>query len=192
MKTRPESLALLYEHTETDSLRKHALAVEAVMRHFARELGEDEELWGQTGLLHDFDYEKHPTEAEHPTWGCALLRELGYPDELIHAILGHAEYTGVARTSRLDRYLFACDELTGLVTAVALVRPNKSIHEVEVKSVKKKLKDKGFARTVNRDDVRKGFEELGVVPEEHIGEVIRALRGVAAEVGLAGTGSGGE
>jgi len=190
MKTREEALALLHEHTETDSLRKHALAVEAVMRHFARRLGEEEELWGQTGLLHDYDYEQHPTPEEHPTWGCGLLRDRGWPDELIQAILGHAEYTGVARETRLAKYLFACDELTGLVTAVALVRPNKSIHEVEVKSVRKKLKDKSFARTVNRDDVKKGFEEIGVPAEEHIAEVIAALRDVADEVGLAGTVAG--
>ncbi len=189
MKTRDDALALLFEHTETDSLRKHALSVEAVMRHFARKSGEDEELWGMTGLLHDFDYEKHPTPEEHPTWGCALLREQGYPEELVVAILGHADYTNVPRETLLARTLFACDELTGLVTAVALVRPNKSIHEVEVKSVKKKLKDKGFARTVNRDDVRKGFEELGVTPEEHVAEVIAALRAVAEEVGLAGAGA---
>lgn len=190
MKSRDEAIALLFEHTETDSLRKHGLAVEAVMRHFARKLGEDEEIWGICGLLHDFDYEKHPTPEEHPTFGCALLREQGYPEPIIQAILGHAEYTGVARETQLARYLFACDELTGLITAVALVRPNKSIHEVAVKSVKKKLKDKSFARSVNRDDVRLGFEELGVDPGEHIQEIISALAGVAAEIGLEGTAPG--
>lgn len=183
---RAAALALLHEHTETESLRKHALAVEAVMRHFARKLGEDETTWGITGLLHDFDYEKHPTPEEHPRFGAAILQQRGYPDAVIEAILGHAEYTGVARASLLAKYLFACDELTGLVTAVALVRPNKSIHEVEVKSVKKKLKDKSFARTVNRADVEQGFAELGVEPDQHIAEVIAALKGVAESIGLAG------
>jgi putative nucleotidyltransferase with HDIG domain len=186
MKRREDALALLYEYTRTDSLRKHARSVEAVLRHFARKLGEPEDLWGLAGLLHDFDYERHPSPDEHPMVGCAILEQQGYPQEVIRAILGHAEYTGTPRDSNLARYLFACDELTGLITAVALVRPNQSIHEVEVKSVRKKLKDKSFARTVNRDDVRKGIEELGVDPDAFISEVIGALREVAEEIGLSG------
>ncbi len=188
MNTRADALALLCEHTRSDSLRKHALAVEAVMRHFARKFGADEDLFGLTGLLHDFDYEEHPTAEEHPAWGCALLREQGYPEELISAILGHAQYTNVPRDSLMARCLFACDELTGMIVAVALVRPGKSIHEVSVDSVKKKLKDKAFARSVNRDEVQQGFAELGVDPAAHIAEVIEALKGVAAEIGLAGAG----
>ncbi|MBI4878445.1 MAG: HDIG domain-containing protein [Planctomycetes bacterium] len=188
MKTRAQALALLHEHTRSDSLRKHALAVEAVMRHFARKFGADEDLFGMTGLLHDFDYEEHPTPVEHPAVGCAILREQGYPEELIAAILGHAQYTGTPRDSLLARCLFACDELTGMIIAVALVRPGKSIHEVTADSVRKKLKDKAFARSVNRDEVKLGFAELGVDPAAHIAEVIEALKGVAAEIGLAGTG----
>lgn len=192
MKTRSEALALLHEHTETDSLRKHALAVEAVMRHMAARRGasaDEIELWGMTGLLHDFDYEKHPTPEEHPTFGARILRAQGYPEDLVVAILGHAEYTNVPRATDLARFLFACDELTGFVTAVALVRPNKSIHKVEAASVLKKLKDKAFARSVNRDDVKKGFVELGVDPAAHVTEVITALKGVAPEIGLAGLGA---
>ncbi|MFH0946012.1 MAG: HDIG domain-containing metalloprotein [Planctomycetota bacterium] len=188
MKNREEALALLHEYTQSDSLQKHALSVEAVMRHFARKLGEDEEGWGLTGLLHDFDYERHPTAEEHPVVGCRILEERGYPHEIIQAILGHAEHTHTPRETAMARHLFACDELAGMITAVALVRPNKSIHEVEVKSVKKKLKDKSFARTVNRDDVKKGMEELGVEPTEFIAEVIAAMRGVAKEIGLDGEG----
>jgi putative nucleotidyltransferase with HDIG domain len=184
-KTREEALALLHEYTETQSLRRHALAVEAVMRHFARKLGDDEHLFALAGLLHDFDYEKYPTPDLHPTFGSRILRERGYPEEVIHAILGHAEYTNTPRVSALDRYLFACDELTGFVCAVALVQPNKTIDEVQPKSVLKKLKDKSFARSVNRDDIRKGFEEIGVAPDVHVAEVIEALKGVAKEIGLA-------
>lgn len=189
MKNREEALALLHEYTQSDSLRKHALSVEAVMRQFARKLGEDEERWGLTGLLHDFDYERHPTVEEHPVVGCRILEEQGYPHDVIQAILGHAEHTNTPRETEMAKYLFACDELAGMITAVALVRPSKSIHEVEVKSVRKKLKDKGFARSVNRDDVRKGMEEIGVEPAEFIAEVVAAMRGVAVEIGLDGTGS---
>lgn len=189
MRTRSDALALLHQHTETDSLRKHALAVEAVMRHFANQRGlspEEIEMWGMTGLLHDFDYEKHPTPEEHPTFGAAILRAQGYPEELVVAILGHAEYTHTPRVTDLARYLFACDELTGFVTAVALVKPKKSIFEVEPPSVLKKLKDKAFARSVNRDDVRRGFEEIAVDPTSHVLQVIEALKGVAKEIGLQG------
>ncbi len=177
---------LLCEYTKGEGLRKHGLAVEAVMRHFARKHGEDEESWGIVGLLHDFDYEQHPSEAQHPSEGAPILRERGYPEEVVRAILGHADYTGVPRDTLMARVLFAVDELTGFITAVALVRPNKSIHEVEPRSVRKKLKDKAFARSVNRDDIVKGAEELGVELPEHIAEVIEAMRPVAGELGLAG------
>lgn len=177
---------LLCEYTKGEGLRKHGLAVEAVMRHFARKHGEDEETWGIVGLLHDFDYERHPNEAQHPSEGAPILRERGYPEEVVRAILGHADYTGVPRDTLMARVLFAVDELTGFITAVALVRPNKSIHEVEPRSVRKKLKDKAFARSVSRDDIVQGAEELGVELPEHIAEVIEAMRPVAGELGLAG------
>ena len=195
MPNRDEAWALLCEHTQNDSLRKHALAVEACVRAYARKNGADEELWGLTALLHDFDYERwpnaahHPTE-EHPYAGTLILRERGYPEEMIHAILGHANYSGVARTSPLDHTLFACDELAGFLTACALVKPTKSIHEVEASSVKKKLKDKAFARGVSREDVYRGAEELGVPLEEHIAFCIGAMREAAGSLGLTGTASG--
>src|SRR5579862_7407223 len=188
---REEAWSLLCEYTQSESLRKHALAVEACVRAYARKNGADEELWGITALLHDFDYERwpnaehHPTQ-EHPYEGSKILREKGYPEEMIHAILGHADYSGVARLSALDHALFACDELAGFLTACALIKPSKSIHEVETASVKKKLKDKAFARGVNRDDVYKGAEELGVPLEEHIAFCIEALRAVAPQLGLNG------
>lgn len=188
---RNDAWKLLCEHTQSESLRKHALAVEACVRAYARKTGADEELWGVTALLHDFDYERwpnaeHRADAEHPFEGSKILRQLGYPEETIHAILGHAGYCGVARTSPLDHTLFACDELAGFLTACALVRPSKSIHEVETASVKKKLKDKAFARGVSREDVYKGAEELDVPLDEHIALCIAAMRGSAAELGLAG------
>ena len=177
---------LLCEYTKGEGLRKHGLAVEAVMRHFARKHGEDEETWGIVGLLHDFDYEQHPNEAQHPSEGALILRERGYPEEVVRAILGHADYSGVPRDTLMARVLYGVDELTGFVTAVALVRPTKSVHEVEPPSVRKKLKDKAFARSVNRDDIAKGLQELGVEPDQHIAEVIEAMRAVAGELGLAG------
>jgi putative nucleotidyltransferase with HDIG domain len=191
MPNRNDAWKLLCEYTQSESLRKHALAVEACVRAYAGKVGGDEELWGITALLHDFDYERwpnaehHPTQ-EHPFEGSKILRERGYPEEMIRAILGHAEYSGVARVSPLDHALFACDELAGFLTACALIKPSKSIHEVEAASVKKKLKDKAFARGVSRDDVYKGAEELGVPLEEHIAFCIAALRGVAAALGLNG------
>lgn len=189
--TRAESWNLLCEYTQSESLRKHALAVEACVRAYARTFSADEELWGIAALLHDFDYERwpnaahHPTE-EHPYEGSKVLRQRGYPEPMIHAILGHADYCNVPRISPLDKTLFACDELAGFLTACALIKPSKSIHEVEAASVKKKLKDKAFARGVNRDDVYKGAEELGVPLEEHIAFCIKALRSVATELGLNG------
>ncbi|HUO35150.1 MAG TPA: HDIG domain-containing protein [Candidatus Acidoferrum sp.] len=189
---RNDAWKLLCEYTQSESLRKHALAVEACVRAYARRSGADEELWGVTALLHDFDYERWPNadrraDAEHPFEGSKILRQLGYPEETIDAILGHADYSGVPRTSPLARTLFACDELAGFLTACALIKPSKSIHEVETASVKKKLKDKAFARGVSREDVYKGAEELGVPLEDHIAFCIAAMRAAAGELGLAGT-----
>ena len=185
---RESAWALLCEYTQTEGLRKHGLAVETVMRHFARKLGEDEDVWGITGLLHDFDYERWPTAEGHPFEGNRILKERGYPDEVTTAIMGHADYSGVPRETPMAKTLFAVDELTGFVTAVALVRPNKSIFEVEPPSVRKKMKDKAFARQVSRDDIINGADQLGVDLDAHIAEVIAALRANAAALGLAGTG----
>jgi putative nucleotidyltransferase with HDIG domain len=175
---------LLCEYTQSEGLRKHGLAVEAVMRHFAREHSEDADLWGITGLLHDFDYERYGEQ--HPMAGSPVLRERGYPDEMVKAILGHSNESGVARESRLAKVLYAVDELTGFITAVALMRPNKSLAEVEPASVRKKMKDKAFARSVNRDDIVQGAGELGVDLDAHIAEVTEAMRPVAADLGLGG------
>ena len=183
MPTRDDAWELLCEFTKGESLRKHALAVEAVMKAYALRLGEDEENWGLAGMLHDFDYEMYPNPPDHPLKGSEVLKERGYSDEIRTAILGHANYTGVARDTLLARGLYACDELTGFVIAAALVRPN-GIWDLESKSVKKKLKDKAFARTVNRDEVYEGAEELGVDLAAHIDFIIAALREVAADVGL--------
>jgi putative nucleotidyltransferase with HDIG domain len=183
MPTREDAWDLLCEYTKGESLRKHALAVEAVMKAYARRLGEDEEKWGVAGMLHDFDYEMYPNPPDHPLKGSEVLKERGYSDEIRTAILGHANYTGVPRDSVLGRGLYACDELTGFVIASALVRPN-GIWDLESKSVKKKLKDKAFARTVNRDEVYEGAGEFGVDLGEHIDFIIAALREVAADVGL--------
>jgi putative nucleotidyltransferase with HDIG domain len=188
---RTDAWSLLCEYTQSESLRKHALAVEACVRAYARKLGGDEEIWALAGLLHDFDYERwpnaehHPAQ-EHPYAGSLILRERGYPEEVITAILGLANYSGVPRVLPLDKTLFACDELAGFLTACALIKPSKSIHEVEAASVKKKLKDKAFARGVSRDDVYKGAEELGVPLDEHIAFCIEALRSVAPALGLNG------
>jgi putative nucleotidyltransferase with HDIG domain len=184
---RQKAWHLLTEHTQSDSLRKHALAVEAAMRHYARKCGENEELWGIVGLLHDFDYERYPNPPDHPTKGSEILRANGYPEEVVYAIASHAEYMGLVRNTPMSKTLYAVDELAGFLTACALVRPNKSIIGLEVSSVKKKLKDKAFARNVNREDIRIGTEELGVALEEHIREVIVALQGAARELGLDGT-----
>jgi putative nucleotidyltransferase with HDIG domain len=178
---------LLCEYTKTEPLRKHALAVEAAMRAYARKFGADEEQWAVVGLLHDFDYEVHPTLDEHPTKGAEIMRQRGWPEEIIYAVLSHADHLGLERKTPLHRAIYAVDELTGLIIAVALVRPSKSIYEVKVKSVRKKMKDKSFARTVNREDVIKGAEQLGVELNEHIAFVIEALKPVAAELGIAGT-----
>jgi putative nucleotidyltransferase with HDIG domain len=178
---------LVCEYTQSESLRKHMLAVEACMRAYARKFGEDEEKWAITGLLHDFDYEKYPTPQEHPFVGNKILEERGYPEEIRRAILSHADYSGVKRESTMEKVLYACDELAGFITASALVKPNKSLAEVEAKSVRKKMKDKAFARSVNREDIINGAADLGVDMEEHIAFCIEAMKAVAAELGLAGT-----
>ena len=188
---RDQALALLHEFTQTDSLRKHMLAVEASMRAYAEHFGEDVERWGLTGLMHDFDYERWPNQEHspttgHPSEGVGLLRARGWPEDILEAILGHAQYTGVPRTSRMAKTLFAVDELTGLITATALVKPSRSVHEVDAKSVRKKMKDKAFARGVNREDVANGAAELGVDLDTHIQFVIDAMRREAVAIGLEG------
>ncbi|MDI6858549.1 MAG: HDIG domain-containing protein [Dehalococcoidia bacterium] len=185
--TREDAWQLLTEFTKNESLLKHALAVEAAMGHYARKFGEDEEKWRVVGLLHDFDYEIHPTLDKHPQEGATILRQRGVSEEIIDGVLSHADHLGLPRDTLMKKTLYAVDELTGFVIAVALVRPNKSVLDVEPKSVRKKMKDKAFARAVNRDDIVKGAEALGVPLEEHIGEVIQALKGVADELGLRGT-----
>jgi putative nucleotidyltransferase with HDIG domain len=183
---RKQAWSLLCEYTQSESLRKHMLAVEACMRAYARKFGQDENKWGITGLLHDFDYEKYPTPAEHPFVGNKILEERGYPEDVRRAILSHADYSGVKRESQMEKTLYACDEVSGFITASALVKPNKSLAEVEAKSVRKKMKDKAFARSVNRDDIINGAADLGVDLEEHIAFCIEAMKGIAGELGLAG------
>jgi len=181
---REEILALLHEHTETPGLRKHALAVEAAMRAYAGRFGEDPDLWGATGLIHDFDYEKHPTPEEHPRFGCAILEARGFPPALIEAIMGHAAYTGTPRVTALAKALFASDELCGMITATALVQPGKTLAEVTPESVLRKMKSKSFARSVNRDEIELGARELGVSLEEHVAFVLAALQAQAGALGL--------
>ena len=182
--SREEAWQLLCQYTEKEGLRKHALAVEASMRHYARLYGEDEELWGLTGLLHDFDYERWPDMTDHPYRGNEILAAQGYPEVLRTAIMGHAPYTGVPRETRLAKALYACDELSGFVTAVALVKPSKSVKDVDASSVKKRFKEKSFARGVHREDIFQGAEELGVPLDEHIENVIQALRNESERLGL--------
>ena len=189
--TREDAWNLLCEYTESDSLRRHGLAVEQVMRKMAQKYGEDEELWAMTGLLHDFDYEKYPTMEEHPYVGNKILKEKGYPEELTTAIMGHANYTGVLRESLMAKALYAADEISGFMFAVTYVRPSKSIHDVKVKSVKKKLKQKSFAASVNREEVYEGPEELDVTLDEHIQIIIDALKEKAEDLGLSGEGGSG-
>ena len=183
---REEAWELLCEYTKSDSLRKHGLAVEAAMRHYARKFGDDEEKWAVVGLLHDFDYEIHPTLDKHPQEGAKILRERGVPEDIIRAALSHAEHLNLSRDSMMEKTLFAVDELSGFIIAVALVRPSKSILDVEPSSVRKKMKDKAFARAVNREDIVKGAEAMGVDLNEHIAEVTEALKGIADELGSAG------
>ncbi len=187
--TRDEALGLMHEYTESESLRRHMYSVEAAMRAYAKHYGEDENTWGLVGLLHDFDYEKYPNAAhsptdEHPSFGVNILRERGLPDALCRAILGHATYCGVPRDSLMARALFAVDELCGFLVACALVRPSKSLNDLQVKSVKKKLKDKGFARGVSREDILAGVEELAVPLDDHIQFLLEALRPQEHTLGL--------
>jgi putative nucleotidyltransferase with HDIG domain len=186
--SRDAAWQLLTEYTTSESLLKHALAVEAAVRGYARRFGEDEEAWGITALLHDFDYERWPTLGDHPNKGAEIMREKGYPEWMIRAILSHAqEITGVTRESRLEQTLFACDELAGFVTAASLVRPSKSVIDLEPKSVVRRMKDKAFARGVKREDLHAGAMLLGLPLEEHIANVIAAMRERADELGLRGT-----
>ncbi len=190
---RTEALALMHEYTPSDALRKHMYAVEAALRAYARKFGEDEETWGVVGLLHDFDYERWPNAnrsatEEHPSEGAKILAAKGYPEELRRAILAHASYTGVPRETQLAKTLYAVDELCGFLVACALVRPSRSLSDLEVPSVKKKLKDKAFARNVNREEIRDGAEGLGVPLDEHIQFVIQALRPMERDLGLGAAG----
>jgi putative nucleotidyltransferase with HDIG domain len=194
--TRADALALMHEFTASDSLRKHMLAVEAAMRAYAAKQNADVERWGLAGLIHDFDYERFPNDTrspseEHPSEGVRILRARGWPEDILEAIMGHALYTDTPRRTPMAKTLFAVDELTGLITATALVRPSRSVHEVETKSVRKKMKDKAFARGVSREDVVNGAAELGVDLDEHIGFVIGAMQGAADSLGLAGTPAAG-
>jgi putative nucleotidyltransferase with HDIG domain len=187
---RQQALQLLTEFTKSDSLIKHALAVEAAMRAYARRFGEDEDRWGIVGLIHDFDYEAYPTLNLHVIEGVKILRDRGWPEEMIRAVESHASYTGVSRDTTMERTLFAVDELVGFITAVALVRPSRSIMDVDPSSVRKKMKDKAFARSVNRQDIVEGAEALGVPLDEHIAFVVEAMRGIAGSLGLEGTQPG--
>ncbi len=184
--TREDAWCLLTEFTLSESLRKHALSVEACLRAYARKFGEDEELWGIVGLIHDFDYEKYPSLDDHPYKGNAILAERGWPEDLRRAVMSHADYTGVSRDSKLEKTLFACDELAGFITATALVKPNKSLAEVDARSVRKRMKDKAFARSVSRDDIINGAAALGVDLDEHIAFCIEAMKTIAPELGLLG------
>jgi putative nucleotidyltransferase with HDIG domain len=188
--TRDEAVALLHEWVASESLRRHMLAVEAAMRAYARYYGQDEELWGLTGLLHDLDYERHPDmddqEHGHPRTALRLFRQRDYPPELIHAVEAHATFLGIPRTSVLDKTLLACDELTGLIQACAYVRPDRNLRNVEVKSVIKKWKDKAFTAAIDRQENRQFIDELGVPFEEHVQRVLDAMKGVAGELGVAG------
>ena len=184
---RDDAYALMTEYTQGESLRKHMLAVEASVRGYAREFGENEEEWGVVALLHDFDYERWPSREDHPYRGVEILKEKGYPEWVTRAILSHADYSGVTRESRLEKTLFACDEMSGFVTAAALVRPSKSVLDLEAASVIKRMKDKAFARAVPREDLRKGAEEIGIPLEQHVANVIRFLREKADTLGLRGT-----
>ena len=186
MISREQALEILHEFTKSESLRKHALAVESCVAAYGRKFGEDELKWSVTALLHDFDYEIHPDAPDHPMLGEPMLSERGVPEDIRRAILSHANYSGVPRVSALEKTLFACDELAGFITAVSLVKPGRSVHEVETKSVRKKMKDKAFARSVSRDDIIHGAQELGVELDDHIDFCIRAMQGRAEELGLAG------
>ena len=185
MMNRDETLDFLTRHVKTDMLMKHLLSVEASMRGYARKFGEEEERWAIAGLLHDFDWEICPTPESHPTFGASILQEAGYPEDIIRAVLTHGEHTGIPRESLMEHTLFAVDELSGFVRAVALVRPQKSLEEVTPRSVRRKLKDKAFAKDVNRDDIQKGASELGVDLDEHIAFIVESMKPVSVRIGLA-------
>jgi predicted hydrolase (HD superfamily) len=185
--SREEAWAIVTEYTKTESLRKHMLGVEAAVRGYARQFGEDEDDWGAVALLHDFDYERYPDPQNHPFRGVEILKAKGYPEWVTRAILSHADYSGVPRESRLEKTLYACDEMSGFVTAASLVRPSKSVLDLEAPSVIKRMKDKAFARAVNRDDLRRGAEELGLPLDQHITNVIAFMRVRADELGLRGS-----
>ncbi len=186
MLTREQAFAILHEFTKSESLRKHALAVESCVAAYARKLGEDENKWSVTALLHDFDYEMHPNAPDHPMKGEPILAERGIPEDVRRAILSHANYSGVPRQSALEKTLFACDELAGFITAISLVKPGRSVHEVDTKSVRKKMKDKAFARSVSREDIVNGAADLGIDLDQHIEFCIQAMQARAKELGLAG------
>ena len=181
---REQALVIVREYVKNENLIKHMLAVEAAMRFYAKKLGGDEETWGVVGLLHDFDWEIHPTLDDHPQSGAPILREKGVPEEIVLAVLSHADHTGVPRQSPMEKALFACDEITGLITAVALVRPSRSLDDLTVKSIKKKWKDKSFAAGANRDEIARGAEEFGIDLWEHVTNVIEAMRQIAPELGF--------
>jgi putative nucleotidyltransferase with HDIG domain len=184
--TRDEALAVVHENVKNDNLVKHMLSVEAAMRFYAEKFGEDAEKWSVTGLLHDFDWEIHPTLEGHPLAGEPILRERGVPEDIIRAVLSHADHSGIPRQTRMEKALYACDEVTGLITAVAYVRPSRSLLDLEPSSVKKKWKDKAFAAGANRDEIQKAAAEFGIELWEHVGNVITAMRRIAPELGLAG------
>src|SRR5512135_3578135 len=186
MINRESAWGLLCEYTPSESLRKHPRSVEACMRAYAKKFGEDEEKWGLTGLIHDFDYERWPSAEDHPFRGNEILTQEGWPEDIRRAVMSHADYSGVTRESKMEKTLYACDELAGLITAAALVKPNKSIFEVDAGSIRRKMKDKAFARSVNRQDIINGAAELGVDLDEHITFCIEAMKGIAGELGLAG------
>lgn len=181
---RESAFAIVKEYVSNENLIRHMLAVESAMRFYAEKLDQDQELWGITGLLHDFDWEIHPTMEEHPQAGVPILQEKGVPDEIIQAILSHADHTGIPRTTPMEKGLYACDEITGLITAVALVRPSRSLDDLKVKSVKKKWKDQRFAAGANREEITQGAEEFGVDLWEHVGNVILAMRAIGPELGF--------
>jgi len=183
---RAEALEIVHEYVKNENLVRHMLAVEAAMRFYAAKFNEDQETWGITGILHDFDWEIHPTLEEHPLAGASILHEKGVPEEIIHAVLSHADHTGVPRQTRMEKALYACDEITGLITAVALVRPSRSLSDLEASSVKKKWKDQAFAAGANRDEIAKAAQEFNIDLWEHVGNVILAMRTIAPELGLAG------
>lgn len=184
--SREAAWEILAEHTQNENLRKHALAVEAAMRAYARRFGADEEKWGITGLLHDCDYERFPDLRDHPFRGAEILQERGWPEDIVRAILSHADHTAISRETPMEKALFACDEVTGFIIAAALIRPDKSLLNVEIASIKKRMKEKAFARNISREDIIRGAQQLGVALDEHIAVVLEAMRGIANELGLAG------